>query len=406
MKWKIHQLDVKSAFLNEYIEEEVYVEQLFDFAVRNHENKVLKLKKALYGLKQAPLAWNSCIDKYFQDNGFTRCLHEYSLYIKVHTNEDILIVCLFVDELILTGSLFESFKKAMSLEFEMTDIGLMSYYLGQEVKRMEEGIFIFQESYTNEILMKFNMFDCNSVNTSMESKTKLSKFDDGEKVNPTFFKSLVVSLRYLTCTRPYIFFAVRVVSHFIEAPTSTHFKVTRRILRYLKGTIDLGLFYSSFNDFNLVGYCDSDYAEDIDDRKSKIDFVFFLGDCVISWSSKKQAIVHVSTREVEYVATISCTCHAIWLRRLLNQINLPQIEATTICVDNKSAQTLAKNPVYHDRSKHIDTRYHFLRKCIAKKDVELKYVMSHDQVTYIFTKPFKFEDFQRLRSILGMKKKN
>ncbi|XP_019231771.1 PREDICTED: uncharacterized protein LOC109212574 [Nicotiana attenuata] len=163
--------------------------------------------------------------------------------------------------------------------------------------------------------------------------------------------SLMGSLRYLTCTRPDILFAVGVVSRFMEAPTSTHLKVARRILRYLKGTIDFRLFYSSSNDFNLMG------------------------------------------------------CHAIWLRRLLKELNLPQIEATEICIDNKSAQALAKNPVYHDRSKHIDTRYHFIRECIAKKEVELKYVKSHDQVADIFTKPLKYEDFQRLRSRLGMKKK-
>ncbi|XP_070002819.1 secreted RxLR effector protein 161-like [Nicotiana sylvestris] len=158
-----------------------------------------------------------------------------------------------------------------------------------------------------------------------------------EKVDPTFFKSLVGSLRCLTCTRPDILFAVGVVSRFMEAPTSTYLKVTRRILRYLKDTIDFGLFYSSSNDFNLMGFCDSDYAGDIDDRKSTTGFVFFLGDSVISWSSKKQSIVTLSTCEVEYIAATSCTCHAIWLRRLLKELNLPQIEAAEICIDNKSA---------------------------------------------------------------------
>ena len=154
--------------MNGYLEEEVYVEKPLGFVVKNHEDKVLRLKKAIYGLKQAPRAWNSCIDKYFQDNEFTRCLHEYVFCIKVHTNGDILLVCLYTDDLILMGNnpaLFKAFNKAMSLEFEMTDIGLMSYYLGLEVKQMEEGIFISQASYTKDILKKFNMFDCNPVNT-------------------------------------------------------------------------------------------------------------------------------------------------------------------------------------------------------------------------------------------------
>ncbi|XP_019257220.1 PREDICTED: uncharacterized protein LOC109235521 [Nicotiana attenuata] len=210
----------------------------------------------------------------------------------------------------------------MSREFEMTDVGLMSYYLGLVVKQMEDGIFISEECYKKEILKKFNMLDCNPVNIRMESGTKLSK--------------------------PDILFEVGVVCRFMEAPISTHLKVTRRILRCLKGTIDFGLFYSSSNNFNLMGYCDSDYAGDIDDRKSTIGFVLFLGDSFISWSSKKQSVVTLSTCEAEYVAATSCTCHAIWLRRLLKKLNLPQIEATEICIDNKSAQTLAKNPVYHD----------------------------------------------------------
>ncbi|XP_070034405.1 uncharacterized mitochondrial protein AtMg00810-like [Nicotiana tomentosiformis] len=240
-------------------------------------------------------------------------------------------VWLYVDDLIFTGnnpSLFETFKKDISRKFEMTDVGLMSYYLGLEVKQMEDGFFISQESYTKEILKKFNMLDCNPVNTLMESGTKLSKFDEGENVDPTFFKSLVGRLRYLTCIRSDILFAVVVVRRFMEAPTSTHLKVTRRILRYLKGTIDIGLFYSSSNDFNLMGFCGSDYVRDIDDRKSTTGFVFFLGDSVISWSSKKQSIVTLSTCEAEYIAATSCTCYAIWLRRLLKELNLPQIEAT------------------------------------------------------------------------------
>ncbi|XP_059310067.1 secreted RxLR effector protein 161-like [Lycium ferocissimum] len=189
----------------------------------------------------------------------------------------------------------------------------------------------------------------------MESGTKLSKFDDREKVDSTLLKSLVGNLRYLTCTRPDILFTVGVVSCFMEAPSFTHLKVAGRILRYLKGTIDLRLFYTSSNDFNLVGFCDSDHAGYIDDRKSITSFVFFLSDCVISWCSKEQSIVTLSTCEAKYVATTPCTCHAIWLRRLLKELNLPQIEATMICVDNKLVQALAKNlrHYYHSSSTAI-----------------------------------------------------
>ncbi|KAL0541702.1 hypothetical protein IC582_021757 [Cucumis melo] len=201
--WKIFQMDVKSTFLNGYLEEEVYLEQPPGYFVKGQEDKVLKFTKVLYGLKQAPRMWNSRINKYFLDNGYLRCPYEHSLYIKVNGHGDILVVCLYVDDLIFTrncASMFEDLKKAMTQEFEMTDIGLMSYYLGIEVKQSEEGIFISQERYTREILEKFNMMNSKPVATPIETGTKLSKHEEGDDVDPSYFKSLVGSLRYLTCT--------------------------------------------------------------------------------------------------------------------------------------------------------------------------------------------------------------
>ncbi|KAL2252605.1 UNVERIFIED_CONTAM: Copia protein [Sesamum indicum] len=154
--------------------------------------------------------------------------------------------------------MFDDFKRAMSTEFEMTDIGLMSYYLGIKVKQQEDGIFISQEAYGKEILKKFEMENCKTVSTLVDCGVKLSFHEDGEKIDPTFFKSLIESLRYLTCTRSDILFGVGLVSRYMEAPTSSHLKVAKRILRYIKGTIDLGIFYGNSQDFKLVGCCNSD----------------------------------------------------------------------------------------------------------------------------------------------------
>ncbi|KAE8707741.1 hypothetical protein F3Y22_tig00110377pilonHSYRG00343 [Hibiscus syriacus] len=403
-KWKIQQMDVKSFFLNGVLEEEVYIQQPSGNEVKGNEDKVLKLKKALYGLKQAPRAWNSRIDKYFQENGFNKCPYEHALYTK-NKDEDILIVCLYVDDLIFTGSnpsMFNQFKDVMMKEFEMTDMGLMAYYLGIEVKQQNDGIFISQERYAKEILKKFKMENCKPISTPAEYEIKMTKHEEGKSVDPTFFKSLVGSLRYLTCTRPDILHAVGLVSRYMESPTTTNFKATKRILRYLKGTIDFGLFYSVSNDYKLVGYSDSDWGGDIDNQRSTTGFVFFMGDIAFTWMSKKQPIVTLSTCEAEYVAATSCVCHAIWLRNLLKVIGLIQEEPTKVCVDNKSAIALAKNPVFHDRSKHIDIRYHYIRECVARKDVEVEYVKSQDQVADIFTKPLTSEDFLRLRNLLGV----
>ncbi|KAM1492578.1 hypothetical protein ACFX13_025100 [Malus domestica] len=225
-------MDVKSAFLHEVLEEEVYIQQPSDYEIKGHEDKVLKLKKALYGLKKAPRAWNSRIDKCFQESNFTKCPHEHALYVKVKDG-DIRIVCLYVEDLIFTGSnpsMFEEFKRVMTKEFEMTNIGLMAYYLGIKVKQNKEGIFILQESYTKKTLKRFKMNDCKPISTPMECGVKLTKHDKGEIVDPTFFKSLVGSLRYLTCTRPDILYAIRLVSRYMENPTTTHLKTAKRIL--------------------------------------------------------------------------------------------------------------------------------------------------------------------------------
>ena len=405
-KWKIYQLDVKSAFLNGFLEEEIYVEQPLGYVKKRHEDKVYKLRKALYGLKQAPRAWNARIDKYFRENGFQKCPYEHALYMKMDGNGSVLLVCLYVDDLIFTGNdpmMFDEFKRSMIKEFEMTDIGLMSHFLGIEVKQSEDGIFISQSGYAKEVLKKFKMDSCNPVNTPVEIGLELRKSISGGNVDPTYFKSLVGSLRYLTCTRPDILYGVGLVSRYMETPDQTHLNAAKRILRYIRGTLNDGLFYSCTNDFRLVGYSDSDWGRDLDERKSTSGYCFFMGDTTFTWSSKKQAIVTLSTCEAEYVAANSTVCHAIWLRNLLNYLGFSQEIPTEILVDNRSAMALAKNPVFHERSKHIDTRYHFIREHVKNGEVKLVHCKTQDQVADIFTKPLKHDVFGRLKMMLGMR---
>ena len=292
----------------------------------------------------------------------------------------------------------------MAKEFDTTDIGLMVYYLGIEVQQQEDDIFICQESYAKEIFKKFKMNDCNPISTQMECKVKLSKYDEGEEVDPTFFKSLVRSLCYLTCMRHGILYVVGLMSRYMKNPKITHFKAAKRIIYYIKCTTDFGLLYSFSNYYKLVGYNDSDRGGDVDDRKSTTEFVFFMGDTVFTWMSKKQPIITLSTCETEYVAATSSVCHAIWLRNLLKELGLTQVAPTKICVNNKSAIALSKNPIFHDRSKHIGTCYHYIRECITRKNVQIDYAMTKDQVADIFTKPLKVEDFIKFKNILGVVK--
>eukprot|EP01018_Ginkgo_biloba_P000406 Gb_07443 [translate_table: standard] len=215
-KWTVSQMDVKSAFLNGYIDEEAYVEQPTSYKIQGKEQSVYKLKKALYGLKQAPRAWYARIDNYFLKNGFSRRNSEPALYIK-HDSSEILIVCIYVDDLIYTGNnknLMKKFQAAMTQEFEMTDLGHMHYFLGIEVQQHFEGIFISQAKYVADLLEKFRMKTCKAVATPLALGEKLTKEDASSKVNATLYRSLVGSLMYLTTTRPDIMYAMNLVSRF------------------------------------------------------------------------------------------------------------------------------------------------------------------------------------------------
>ncbi|XP_061367712.1 secreted RxLR effector protein 161-like [Gastrolobium bilobum] len=237
----------------------------------------------------------------------------------------------------------------------------------------------------------------------MEPELKLSKYDGGERVDPSYYRSLVGSLRYLTCTRPDLCLSVGIISRFMEDPGYTHWKAAKRILRYVKGTISQGLHYSKSDKYKLTGYSDSDWCGDVDDRKSMAGYLFFMGNTAFTWVSKKEPIVTLSTCEAEYVAASWCVCHAIWLRNLLSKLEKGQVGATEIRVDNKSAIELAKNPVNHERSKHIDVRFHFIRDQVKEGKVELTHVASRDQVGDIFTKPLPTLLFENCKKKMGMK---
>ncbi|WOG92347.1 hypothetical protein DCAR_0311611 [Daucus carota subsp. sativus] len=246
------------------------------------------------------------------------------------------------------------------------------------------------------------MEECKSVSTPAEASIKLRIDSTRESVNPTLFKSLVGSLRYLTFTRPDIMYAVGLVSRYMEKPKQDHFMAAKRILRYIKGTLNYGLFYTHSQNSKLVGYSDSDYGGDLDDGKSTSGYAFHIGSAIFSWSSKKQQTVALSTCEAEYIAAAACACQAMWLGYILGELNLAKEDPVTIYVDNKSAISLAKNPVSHSRSKHINIKYHFLREQVNDKNVELVHCRTEENLADIFTKPLKPDVFNKMITKLGM----
>lgn len=310
-----------------------------------------------------------------------------------------------MDDLVFTGNSIElitEFKENMKTEFEMTDLGPLHYFLGIEAKQGDYMITISQKKYAMELLVKFNMSDSITAATPMEVGLKLTKDGHEEKVDPTLYRSLVGCLMYLTATRPDIMFSVSLVSRFMEDPKRSHWEAAKRILRYVKGSLNHGIKFSFVQDPRLLGFSDSDYGGNLVDSKSTTGYVFSLGSGAVSWQSKKQKVVALSSTEAEYMALSSAGCHALWLRGILEEIGFPQGNATQISYDNKSAIALTRNPVYYGKSKHIRIKFHFIRELIQNQEVEVLFCGSKEQVADVFTKALHRGNFIRLKKALGV----
>lgn len=403
--WVVHHLDVKSAFLNGDLVEEVYVTQPPGFVVAGHERQVLKLNKALYGLRQAPRAWNMKLDHTLGNLGFTRCTEEHGIYTRGEGRKRVLLG-VYVDDLIITGadqSEVDAFKEEMKHLFKMSDLGRLSYYLGIEVKQKDGRITLAQGAYAAKLLEKAGMSNCNIVHTPMENRLKLSKKTSSPSVDSTYYRSIVGSLRYLVHTRPDICFAVGYVSRFMENPTMEHLSAVKHILRYVAGTLHYGLCYiKGLGEFKLYGYSDADMAGDVDDCKSTTGVLFCFGNKPVTWCSQKQTVVALSSCEAEYIAASSAVCQGLWLGSLLGSLYGKGASVATILIDNQSAIQLCKNPVFHGRSKHIKTRFHFIRESVEGGEVVVEKVHTNDQLADIFTKSLGRVRFLELRSKIGI----
>ena len=397
-------MDVKSTFLNGELQEEVYVAQPAGFVIEGAEHKVLKLKKALYGLRQVPRAWNAKLDNTLLALGFQKSEAEHGVYIR-GLGEARLIVGVYVDDLIITGrSGINKFKAEMKKMFSMSDLGLLSYYLGLEVQQTEVGIRIGQAAYAAKLVERSGLSDCNVCAVPMESRLKLSKESESPLVDAMEYRSLVGGLRYLMNTRPDITYAVNYVSRFLEKPKEDHRAAVKHLLRYVAGTLDLGVFYrrGRSDGHQLIGYSDSDYAGDIDDRKSTSGMLYCLGSSPITWNSGKQKVVALSSCEAEYIAAAYGACQGVSLAQLLKDLVGGKPGAPILRVDNKSAIDLAKNPVHHERSKHIETKYHYISKSVEDGKISLEQIPTGDQLANIMTKSLAHVKFQELRDRIGI----
>jgi hypothetical protein len=397
MKWKMHQMDVMTPFLNGVIEEDVYIEKPQGFEVEYRKSHVCKLKKALYELKQAPRAWYGHIDNFLTSLGFTKSKEDSNLYFKIMNDEPVILL-LYVDHLFLTReeNLITECKKRLASEFEMKYLSLMHYFLGLEVWQSPERIFLNQGKYTVEILKRFDMLECKPMNTPMEAKMKMLVDTSSNLIDATLYRHIIGSLMYLTNTRPNICFSVNTLSQFLVEPRRVHLVAAKHVMRYLKGIIDCGLSYDGDHDFTLSGYTDADWAGSVYNRKITSGWCFSLGSAMISWQIRKQSSISLSTVEVEYIVACSTSCEAIWLRNLLTGLFDLEMRETLILCDNQSYIKMKENHVFHDRSKHIEICYHYICDMVQRGALKLQYISTDEQVVDVLTKPLshiKFDYF-------------
>jgi hypothetical protein len=393
--FKLHQMDVKSAFLNGLLEEEVYVRQPPGFESEMYPDRVYNLRKVLYGLKQVPRAWYGRLRGFLFERGFEMGKVDQTLF---------LLRQVYVDDIVfggLSNSLVARFAEDMSREFEMSMMGELQFFLGLQIKQSKEGTFVHQAKYTKDIVRKFKMEDSKAMTTPMSTTAALDADEEGEHVDQKEYRSMIGSLLYLTATRPDIQFSVCLCPCFQASPRTSHRQVVKRIFRYLRHTPDFGLWYSASSSSALHGFSDADFAWCRLDRKSTSGTCQFLGSYLVSWSSRKQSSVAQSTTEAEYIAAASCCSQLLWISYTMSDFGEEYTHVPLQC-DSTSAISVEKNPVLHSKTKHIEVRYHFLRDNVEKGKTALIHVLTHGQLADIFTKPLDQATFTRLRGELGV----
>ena len=408
----IHQMDVKSAFLYGDLTEDIYMRQPEGFVDKDNPDKVCKLRKTLYGLKQSARRWNKKIDQYLKSSNYKQSTADPCIYYRmevVNGKNIIMIIVVYVDDTILLSNDTKTIiaeKKGLSERFEMDDRGELHFILGMEVKRDRKmkKLTICQKEYLKNVLARFGMQDCKQVSTPMETNKCFAKMSEGEEAaDMRLYQSAIGSLNYAAvATRPDLSTAVGKLSQHMTNPSSDHWAGVKRVLRYVKGTLDYGLEFTYSDSFFLRGFSDADWAGCTDSRKSTSGSIFQLGNSTVSWSSKKQSVVALSSTEAEYVALCSASQEVVWLRNLLKEIGFPQLNSTLVYEDNQGAMCLAKDPKDHSRTKHIDIKYHYTRELVAKKILQLEYVPTGEMIADTLTKSLPKPKFQKFRSAMGV----
>jgi hypothetical protein len=420
--YEIKQMDVETAFLNGTLEEQCFMEVPEGFDYGGDKDLIVQLLKSLYGTKQASHVWNVDVNKFIISTGFRRLSSDTCMYVKTSKNGNIIILSIFVDDIVIAydtsdSKEWEAIKQLFMNKYKMKDLGNANFILGMKIIRDRKNKVLTLDQSVNitNMLKKFEMIDSKPVPTP-ESTFKLTRIQchdnitnqDEKIVDRIRYMSAIGSLLYVSLgTRPDIAHAVNEVSKFMQNPCQEHWIAVKRIMRYLNGTINKCLVFKNNNtdikSLNIEAYCDADWAGDKDDRKSTTGVVIKLNGNTISWLTRKQKTISLSTAEAEYMAIGEAAKEITWINQLLTEMfdisNSNKIhKEITLYGDNQAALLISKNDVYHDRTKHIDIRHHFVRECLQQGLFKIKWIATENQLADIFTKGLSSIQFNKLCS--------
>ena len=411
----LRSVDISHAFINGDLEETIYMRQAEGFH-SGSSNQVYLLLKSLYGLKQAGRQWNKKLHNTLLSMGFKRLESDRSIYIFVRDDVRI-IIPIFIDDITFASSnpaAIDSAINELASHFKLRDLGPTTFLLGIEIIRNPEKqqISLSQRQYIIDALERFNMSDCNPIGTPMDPGAHLSSSmspqspEEQKSMETIPYLNAVGTLQYLaTSTRPDISFAVGVLARFNKNPGIEHWKAVKHLFRYLKGSLDYQLVYGPSDSPHLfTTYTDADHGGNPDNGRSTGGYAIIIGGGAVSWSSRLQSVVSLSTTEAEYIAAVEAGKEIIWMRNLLTEFGFNITSPSQLLIDNNSAVTVAKNPEHHGRMKHLDLRYHWLRDTVEAGHISPIHIPTTVQAADIFTKPLKRFKIDVCLGLLGLQK--
>nr|XP_016515974.1 PREDICTED: uncharacterized mitochondrial protein AtMg00810-like [Nicotiana tabacum] len=387
--WPLFQFDVNNTFLYGDLDEEVFMRLPPGYSVTplfSYGQLVCRLHKSLYGLRQASRQWYAMLSQALSSRGYHHSLNDYSLFTRV-SRDSIVVLADYMDYIILTGTNsaeISSLKSFLDAQFKIKDLGSLSYFLGIEVLYSDSGVLLHQKKFGHYLLLEFHCSDIASVVCPLPLNAKLKAKEDTHLPKPEVYRSLVGNLNFLTNTRPDITFVVQHLSQFMQSPCLPHLEAALHLLKYLQGTADFGIFFNNSPNLFVAAYCDSDWVACPDTRKSVTRFCVLLGGSLVGWKSKKQLVVSISSVEAEYRAMSKVVGKLTCLHRLLLDLGVSCPYVPLFC-DSHAAIHIAKNPVFHERTKHIELDCHLVRAKLVEGLIHLLHTSSSTQLTDIFT---------------------